>query len=85
MPWRNGAGADPVNVANAVRGFRPNPIVGLGTLGGLWSKAYDINDDGLVVGVAHADDWRSRPFLWASHIRITLSTHADASCSPCEW
>ncbi len=53
-----------LNVANAVRGSRPNPVIDLGTLGGLWSKAYDINQAGQVVGVAHAADWGIRPFLW---------------------
>lgn len=36
----------------------------LGTLGGDWSTAWDVNDHGQVVGYSSIGDGQSRAFIW---------------------
>jgi probable HAF family extracellular repeat protein len=41
-----------------------NGMTNLGTLGGNWSTAWDINDHGQVVGYSSVDQGKSRAFYW---------------------
>ena len=39
-------------------------MMSLGTLGGDWSTAWDINDHGQVIGYSSIGDSKSRAFMW---------------------
>lgn len=56
----------------AVRWRRGQGVERLGTLGGLKSQAYDINDDGVVVGAAHRVDGTAAPFVWRKGVMQEL-------------
>ncbi len=47
-------------------------MIDLGTLGGLQTEAYAINDKGQVVGVADLPDGQSVPFLWENGEMVDL-------------
>jgi probable HAF family extracellular repeat protein len=60
----------------------PYVLTDLGTLGGLSAQAYDLNDNGRVVGYATNASSQGRAFVWASGQMTDLGTlgglHADA-------
>ncbi len=51
--------------------FDSNPVpVVIPTLGGIWSRALDVNDAGVVVGLAADASKAARPFRWSSSTGI---------------
>jgi probable HAF family extracellular repeat protein len=54
--------------------WRDGTAIDLGTLGGCFSKAWDVNDAGVVVGGAGLGNRRSRPFTWTDGEMRSLGT-----------
>lgn len=63
-----------VLLSQPAAGQSPGTMIDLGTLGGSWDAAYDINERGQIVGSSYIAAGESHAFLWNYGTMIDLGT-----------